>query len=108
MRSARWRRSPIGSSPCFPHGPERRDASNDAGITGTRDDANSRGDGDDTRDAMSGGGRGGVRGALARLRGRDVELKSQGELEAMRAAGVLVAKTLAAVTAMARPGVSTG
>ena len=53
------------------------------------------------------GGRGGVRGMLARWRGRDIELKSQGELEAMRAAGALVARTLAAVTDLARPGVST-
>ncbi|GEL16263.1 type I methionyl aminopeptidase [Pseudonocardia asaccharolytica] len=53
------------------------------------------------------GGRVGVRRALARLRGRDIEIKSQGELEAMRAAGALVARTLAAVTERARPGVTT-
>ncbi|WP_214367170.1 type I methionyl aminopeptidase [Pseudonocardia sp. H11422] len=53
------------------------------------------------------GGRRGVRGALARLRGRDIEIKSRGELEAMRAAGTLVAATLKAVTELARPGVST-
>ncbi|NMI00431.1 type I methionyl aminopeptidase [Pseudonocardia acidicola] len=52
-------------------------------------------------------GRRGVRGALARLRGRDIEIKSRGELEAMRAAGALVATTLAAVQQLARPGVST-
>ncbi|MHA6792730.1 type I methionyl aminopeptidase [Pseudonocardia bannensis] len=52
-------------------------------------------------------GRRGVRGALARLRGRDIEIKSRGELEAMRAAGALVAATLKAVTELARPGVST-
>ncbi|HEY8588038.1 MAG TPA: M24 family metallopeptidase, partial [Naasia sp.] len=52
-------------------------------------------------------GRGGVRGMLARLRGRDIEIKTPGELEAMRAAGALVARTLAAVTAHAAPGVST-
>lgn len=53
-------------------------------------------------------GRTGVRGLLARWRGRDIELKTPGELEAMRAAGILVARTLAAVTELARPGVSTG
>ena len=57
---------------------------------------------------MTGGRRAGLRGALARWRGRDIELKSPGELEAMRAAGVLVARTLAAVAELARPGVSTG
>lgn len=56
---------------------------------------------------MSSGGRGSVRGALARFRGRDVELKTQGELEAMRSAGLLVARTLAAVTELAAPGIST-
>jgi methionyl aminopeptidase len=44
---------------------------------------------------------------LARWRGRDIELKSDGELEAMRAAGALVAQTLAAVIEQTRPGVST-
>jgi methionyl aminopeptidase len=53
------------------------------------------------------GTRGGVRGALARIRGRDIELKSPGEIQAMRAAGALVATTLAAVVDLARPGVST-
>jgi len=53
-------------------------------------------------------GRGGVRGMLARWRGRDIELKTPGELEAMRAAGALVARTLAAVVEHTRPGVSTG
>lgn len=53
------------------------------------------------------GGRGGVRGALARFRGRDIELKTPGEIEAMRVAGILVARTLAAVRALAAPGVST-
>jgi methionyl aminopeptidase len=48
-----------------------------------------------------------VRGVLARWRGRDIELKSPGELDAMRAAGALVSRTLAAVTQLARPGVST-
>jgi methionyl aminopeptidase len=44
---------------------------------------------------------------LARWRGRDVELKTPGEIDAMRVAGALVARTLAAVTEAARPGVST-
>jgi methionyl aminopeptidase len=52
--------------------------------------------------------RGGVRAVIARWRGRDIELKSHGEIDAMRAAGALVARTLAAVSAAARPGVSTG
>jgi methionine aminopeptidase, type I len=54
------------------------------------------------------GGRSGVRGLLARWRGRDIELKTPGELEAMRAAGALVSRTLTAVIGLARPGVSTG
>jgi methionyl aminopeptidase len=49
-----------------------------------------------------------VRTALARWRGRDIELKSPGEIDAMRVAGALVAQALTAVTAAARPGVSTG
>jgi methionyl aminopeptidase len=53
-------------------------------------------------------GRGGVRGLVARWRGRDIELKSAAEIDAMRAAGALVARTLSAVGAAARPGVSTG
>jgi methionyl aminopeptidase len=57
---------------------------------------------------VTGGRRPGLRGALARWRGRDIELKSPGELVAMRAAGALVARTLAAVAELARPGVSTG
>ncbi|GAA1287087.1 type I methionyl aminopeptidase [Pseudonocardia aurantiaca] len=52
-------------------------------------------------------GRGGVRGIIARWRGRDIELKSPAELEAMRAAGALVARTLAAVVEQTKPGVST-
>ena len=52
--------------------------------------------------------RGGVRAVLARWRGRDIELKTPGEIDAMRVAGALVARALAAVTAAARPGVSTG
>jgi methionyl aminopeptidase len=53
------------------------------------------------------GGRTGVRGLLARWRGRDIELKTPDELDAMRAAGGLVAGTLAAVIELARPGVTT-
>ena len=45
---------------------------------------------------------------LARWRGRDVELKTAGEIDAMRVAGALVAQALTAITAAARPGVSTG
>ncbi|MGB3439232.1 MAG: type I methionyl aminopeptidase [Actinophytocola sp.] len=37
-----------------------------------------------------------------------IELKTPAELEAMRAAGLVVAKALAAVTAAVRPGISTG
>jgi methionyl aminopeptidase len=44
---------------------------------------------------------------IARWRGRDIELKSPAELEAMRAAGALVARTLAAVADLTKPGVST-
>ncbi|WP_353611742.1 type I methionyl aminopeptidase [Streptomyces sp. AA4] len=40
-------------------------------------------------------------------RGRMIEVKTRGELEAMRAAGLVVARTLAAVRELARPGVST-
>jgi methionyl aminopeptidase len=45
---------------------------------------------------------------LARWRGRDIELKTPGEIDAMRTAGALVARALAAVAAAARPGISTG
>jgi methionyl aminopeptidase len=51
--------------------------------------------------------RGGVRTMLARWRGRDIELKSPAELDAMRAAGAVVAAALAAVTEVAKAGVST-
>jgi methionyl aminopeptidase len=44
---------------------------------------------------------------VARWRGRDIELKSPQELDAMRAAGALVARTLAEVATHAKPGVST-
>src|SRR5919107_2784477 len=57
---------------------------------------------------MTRGTRGGVRAVLARWRGRDIELKTPGEIDAMRTAGALVARTLSAVTAAARPGISTG
>jgi methionyl aminopeptidase len=45
---------------------------------------------------------------FARWRGRDIELKTEDEIEAMRTAGALVARALAAVRGQARPGVSTG
>jgi methionyl aminopeptidase len=45
---------------------------------------------------------------LARWRGRDIELKTPGEIDAMRTAGALVARALAAVSAAVRLGVSTG
>ncbi len=57
---------------------------------------------------MTRGTRGGVRAVLARWRGRDIELKTPSEIDAMRVAGALVARALAAVNAAARPGVSTG
>ena len=40
-------------------------------------------------------------------RGRGIELKTRGELEAMRAAGLVVARALGAVSAAAKAGVST-
>ncbi len=48
-------------------------------------------------------------GVLGRLRGRRsmIEIKSRGELEAMRAAGIVVARALALVTEAVKPGVST-
>jgi methionyl aminopeptidase len=49
----------------------------------------------------------GVGGIADRVRGRFVEMKTPGQIEAMRAAGLVVAATLAAVTEAARPGVST-
>jgi methionyl aminopeptidase len=54
------------------------------------------------------GTRGGVRAVLARWRGRDIELKTPGEIDAMRTAGALVARALAAVSEATRPGISTG
>ncbi len=50
----------------------------------------------------------GVRAVVRRLRGRSIELKSPGELEAMRAAGVVVATTLRRLQTAAVPGISTG
>jgi methionyl aminopeptidase len=49
---------------------------------------------------------GGVLGRLRRRRGM-IEIKSRGELEAMRAAGIIVARTLELVTEAVKPGVST-
>jgi methionyl aminopeptidase len=49
-----------------------------------------------------------VRDVVARLRGRVIELKSPGELDAMRAAGLVVAHTLRLLRAHTTPGVSTG
>ncbi|MGH3700804.1 MAG: type I methionyl aminopeptidase [Pseudonocardiaceae bacterium] len=52
---------------------------------------------------------GGVRAVVRRLRGRTrIELKSPGEIESMRAAGAVVARTLRLLEGHARPGVSTG
>ncbi|HET9253812.1 MAG TPA: type I methionyl aminopeptidase [Pseudonocardiaceae bacterium] len=52
---------------------------------------------------------GGVRAVVRRLRGRSgIEVKSPGEIEAMRAAGAVVARTLRLLEEHARPGVSTG
>lgn len=44
---------------------------------------------------------------IARMRARMIEVKTQGELTAMRAAGVVVANALAAVREAVKPGVST-
>lgn len=41
-------------------------------------------------------------------RGRGIEIKTPGQLDAMRAAGLVVARALAAVAARVKPGVSTG
>jgi methionyl aminopeptidase len=50
---------------------------------------------------------GGLRLSIQSWRGRMIELKAPAELEAMRAAGLVVAGALAAMTAAVRPGVST-
>lgn len=49
----------------------------------------------------------GLRAGLARWRGREIERRTPGELDAMLVAGQLVARALAAMTAQARAGVST-
>ncbi|MGQ0718736.1 MAG: type I methionyl aminopeptidase [Pseudonocardiales bacterium] len=52
---------------------------------------------------------GGVRAVVRRLRGRTgIELKSPGEVDAMRAAGAVVARTLRLLESHASAGVSTG
>src|SRR5437764_9649083 len=52
---------------------------------------------------------GGVRAVVRRLRGRSgIELKSPGEIEAMHAAGAVVARTLRLLEVHAKPGLSTG
>ena len=53
---------------------------------------------------MSGGG---LFSGLAKWRGRMIEIKSHAELEAMRAAGLVVHRALTAVAAAAKAGVST-
>jgi methionyl aminopeptidase len=44
---------------------------------------------------------------IARMRARMIEVKSHGELQAMRAAGIVVANALAAVREAVKPGIST-
>jgi methionyl aminopeptidase len=56
---------------------------------------------------VSGGPLAGLRAGLARFGGRQIERKSSTELDAMREAGRLVARTLAAVAGRVEPGVST-
>ncbi len=48
-----------------------------------------------------------LRGGVARIRGRVIEVKTRVQLEAMRAAGAVVARTLGLLVEAARPGVST-
>jgi methionyl aminopeptidase len=50
---------------------------------------------------------GGLRAGVSRLRGRDIQRRTPGELEAMHVAGQLVAKALAAMIEHAKAGVST-
>ncbi|MGH3980083.1 MAG: type I methionyl aminopeptidase [Pseudonocardiaceae bacterium] len=45
---------------------------------------------------------------VRKLRGRTIEIKTPGELDAMRSAGAVVARTLQLLERSARPGVSTG
>ncbi len=52
-------------------------------------------------------GRSDGQGVRVLRRGREIEIKSAGELAAMRAAGLVVARTLTLLTEHARPGVST-
>ncbi|GAA3019042.1 methionyl aminopeptidase [Actinokineospora globicatena] len=56
---------------------------------------------------MTGGLFGGFRMALASWKARMIEIKTPGQLDAMRAAGLVVANSLAAVAAAAKAGVST-
>ncbi|MCP2271994.1 methionyl aminopeptidase [Actinokineospora diospyrosa] len=56
---------------------------------------------------MTGGVLGGLRLAIASWKSRMIEIKTPAQLEAMRAAGLVVAKALANVATAARPGVST-
>jgi methionyl aminopeptidase len=48
-----------------------------------------------------------LRASVARIRAGRIERKTPAQLDAMRVAGQLVAKTLAAVSKLAKPGVST-
>ncbi|HEU0088531.1 MAG TPA: type I methionyl aminopeptidase [Pseudonocardiaceae bacterium] len=59
---------------------------------------------------MTGGGAQprGVRAVVRRFRDRHIELKSPGEIDVMRAAGAVVARTLRLLRQHARPSVSTG
>lgn len=50
---------------------------------------------------------GGVRAVVRKLRGKTIEIKSGGELDAMRAAGAVVARTLALLERTACPGLTT-
>ena len=50
----------------------------------------------------------GVRTVVRRLASRTIEIKTPGELDAMRAAGLVVARALALVSGYVRAGVSTG
>lgn len=50
----------------------------------------------------------GVRTVVRRLASRTIEIKTPGELDAMRAAGLVVARALALVAGYVRAGVSTG
>lgn len=56
---------------------------------------------------MTGGVLAGLRAGVSRLRGREIERRTPGELEAMHAAGQLVATALTAMIGHAKAGVST-